>query len=107
MLPTAFLYYFTITDPSKAKRWKRFLIVNFTLNSSFNILAFFNVEDVDWVSHLGAVFAGLIIAGCFVDLKKLKYKKQINWTFRIVLVLTIIGLSLWTTLGLSAAKKGI
>lgn len=51
-----------------SKKRKRFLYINFAVNFILNGLAIFNLDMVDWVSHIGAIISGVLLLFYFDDM---------------------------------------
>ena len=63
LLPLEICRFFKLkkTNPEAAKKRKRFIYLNLGINFILNGLAIFNLDMVDWISHVGAIMSGLLL----------------------------------------------
>lgn len=57
------------TNPIQAASRLKFLIFNIASNFILNILAFFHLEPVDWISHIGSMIIGILFLA-YYEMKK-------------------------------------
>lgn len=67
LLPIEICRYFRLKkeNPVAAKKRTRFIYINITINFILNVLALFNLDMVDWMSHVGAIISGFLLMGYF------------------------------------------
>lgn len=69
LLPIEISRYFRLkkVDYFAAKKRRRFLYMNLTINFILNFLAIFHLDLVDWVSHVGAIVSGILFTLYYED----------------------------------------
>ena len=71
LLPLEICRYFRVKRVNylASKKRKRFLFINLVINFVLNGLAIFNLDMVDWISHIGSITSGVLLLFYFENMK--------------------------------------